>query len=602
MNNNRINTLIIAFVLIFTLLFLRLVYLQVVHQQKYTQQAIENAAKTVRDPAPRGIIYDRNGKVLVENQPFFSVHVLPYVLSVQPKAEQTRILRELGELLGEEIEYKVTALEPIIIKENISIATAIKIEEKRNNLPGVVVISRPARLYPFGSLAAHVLGYVGEIEAADLQTRKRSAYQLQSIVGKAGVEKKYDEQIRGVDGGKKIEVDVYGTPLRIIESLDPVPGEDVTLTLDIEMQKKVEDLIGQQEGAVVVMDANNGQVLAMASHPTYDPNVFISPQENWRWNDLKKKRFPFVNRALAIYPPGSVFKVITLTAALEEGLARSDEVINCKGYYQVNHRLAKCWLKGGHGPITVKEGLVWSCDVVFYELGKRLGPELLAKYAIAFGLGSQRGIDLPNEKLGTVPTKDWKNKYLKDDWYAGDSINYGIGQGFLEVTPLQMAVLYGSLANGDILQPYVVSMIKDKEGKVIYQGKKNVVAKAPIKPENLKILQQALREVVRRGTGVAVNVAGLPAAGKTGTAENPGKPHAWFVCYAPYDSALAEAEIVISVFIAHGEHGDRASAYVARDILKWYKANRLKKTYPEEKFEEQYVLHNGRKVPYRSLH
>lgn len=595
---DRVTSLVISFGLIFFLLFLRLAYLQIVNQPKYQQQAIENAAKTVRDPAPRGIIYDRYGHVLVENQPFFSVHVLPYVLSSLSKLERAKILSELSELLGEKVEYKVTATEPIIIKENIPLKTAIKIEEKSSDLPGVVVISRPDRLYPYNDLAAHVLGYVGEIEASELENLRRRGYQLQSTIGKDGVEKIYDSQIRGVDGGKKVEVDVYGTPLRILESLDPLPGGDMTLTIDLELQKIVESLLGQREGAVVVMNVNNGEVLALASHPNYDPNIFISPKENWRWQQLKRKKFPFVNRALAIYPPGSLFKVITLTAALEEGLTTPDEVMNCPGHYNVNGRIAKCWLKGGHGPVTVKEGLVWSCDIVFYELGKRLGPDLLAKYARAYGLGSRRGIDLPQEKKGTVPNKKWKERYLKESWYAGDSINYGIGQGFLEVTPLQMAVLYASLVRGEILQPYVVADIKDKSGKVIYQGEKKVLGKAPIKENNLEIIKEALRDVVKRGTGVAVNFAGVPAAGKTGTAENPGKPHAWFVCFAPY----SDPEIVVAAFIAHGEHGDKAPAYLARDVLKWYKANRLTATYPEEKFEGQYILHGDRKVPYRNLH
>jgi len=595
--NNKQKLLILIFVLIFALLFLRLAHLQIGEKGKFVKMAVENAAKTVPEPAPRGVIYDRYGKVIVENRPIFSVHILPYILSGKTKEEKNRILDILSVLLGEKIELQVSALEPIIIKDNIPLNVAIRIEEKGRDLPGVLVRSRPVRLYPEGSVAAHVVGHVGEIEEKELQKLKKKGYRLKDFIGKDGIEKIYDRQIRGFDGGEKIEVDVYGTPIRILESLDPVPGADVKLTIDLDLQKAVEKALSGYEGAVVVMDAKSGGILSMASHPNYDPNVFTDPLKNWQWTELKRKKHPFMNRALAIYSPGSVFKVVTLTAALEEGLAKPDEVMNCRGYYRINNRIAKCWLEGGHGAITVKEGLVWSCNVVFYELGKRLGPETLAKYARKYGLGSYTNIDLPQEKKGTVPDKAWKKKYLKEPWYEGDSINYGIGQGFLEVTPLQMAVLYGSIATGNILKPYLVAEIKDRKGEILYRGKKEVSAKLPFSAENLDLIKQSLRQVVDRGTGVAARVSGIPAAGKTGTAENPGKPHAWFICYAPYD----HPEIVISVFVAQGEHGDRAPAYVARDILKWYAENRLEAVYAKEPFEGQYILHGEKKVPYHTF-
>ncbi len=589
------NILAIFFSIIFVLFFLRLIHLQIAERNKFVELAMENAAKTVIEPAPRGIIYDRFGKVLVENRPVFSVHVLPYVLSSKSKQERERILGELGKILGEEVKFKVSATEPLIVKDNISLKTAIRVEERKRELEGVVVSSHPVRFYQYGSLASHMLGHVGEIEAFELERLKRKGYRLGDYVGKDGVEKIYDGLIRGIDGGKKIEVDVHGTPTRFLESLEPVSGSDMKLTIDLRLQQAVEETLAGKEGAAVVMDVRSGEILAMASYPNYDPNIFANPLENWKWKELNQEKHPFMNRALAIYPPGSIFKIITLTAALEEGLAKPDEVINCPGYYQVNNRTAKCWLEGGHGPVTVREGLVWSCDVVFYELGKRVGPDLLAKYARKYGLGSRTGIDLPQEKKGSIPTKAWKEKYLKEPWYDGDSINYGIGQGFVQVTPLQMASVYASIATGKIVKPYVVAEIIDKDGEVIYQGKPEVVGKVPLSENNLDLVRGALKEVVDRGTGVAVRFAGVPAAGKTGTAENPGKAHAWFACYAPED----DPEIVIAAFIAHGEHGDRASAYIARDILRWYKKYRLKKEYVIKPFQGQYILHGNIRVPYR---
>ncbi|MEE8638066.1 MAG: penicillin-binding protein 2 [Candidatus Margulisiibacteriota bacterium] len=593
----RNQILVFIFVVVFGLLYLRLIHLQIVERNRFSMLAIENAAKIVPDPAPRGVIYDRYGKVMVENRPIFAVRVLPYVLSGKSESERGRILNTLSRLLGERVDLKVSATEPIMVKDNIPLATAIRIEEKKRELEGVIVYSRPVRLYPYVNLASHLLGHIGEIEAEELERLRGQGYRLGDVVGKDGVEKIYDRQIRGRDGGKRVEVDVYGTPTRILESLDPVSGADMKLTIDLEMQQAAEKALGKQEGAVVVMDVRSGEILAIASYPNFDPNIFTDSRENWKWKRLERENHPFMNRALAIYPPGSIYKVITLAAALEEGKASADEIMDCPGYYKVyNDRIAKCWLEGGHGPVTVREGLVWSCDIVFYELGKRVGPDLLAKYSKKFGLGMRTGIDLPQEKRGFVPTSKWKEKNMKEPWYDGDSINYGIGQGWVQVTPLQMASVYGSIASGKIVKPYVVKEIKDRNGEVLYKGKPEVIGDVPLSLENLELVRSALRDVVLRATGVATRFTGIPAAGKTGTAENPGKAHAWFICYAPYD----DPEIVIASFVAEGEHGDRASAYVARDILKWYKINRVKRDFPPDGPFSQYIVQRGRiRVPYR---
>jgi len=579
---------------IFGLFYLRLLQLQIIEHNHLSAVASANAAKTVPDPAPRGVIYDRNNKVLVENWPIFSVRVTPDALRNKTPEEKQKMLDLLNQLLGEKIELKVSAAAPFIIKNNIPLQTAIRIEEQHDNLPGVVVTSLPLRLAPHGKLASHLLGYIGEIGAQDLARLRERGYGLGDLIGKDGVEKNYDEMIRGIDGGKRVEVDARGTPLRILESLEPVPGPDVWLTIDLELQQAAEKALGNQEGAVVVLDVKTGQVLALVSAPDYDPNVFTDPKRKSGFRELRNLHHPFVNRALAVYPPGSIFKVVTLAAALSEHKVSTTEIFDCHGYYKVNKRIAKCWLESGHGPITAQEGLVWSCDFVFYELGRRLGPDLLAKYAAKFGFGERTGIDLPQEKKGTIPTSAWKEQYFKEPWYEGDSINYGIGQGWVQVTPLQMAAAYAAIATGKLMKPYVVSQIKGRDGKIIYQAKEEERRPLDIAPEYLNLIRDALYNVISRATGVAVRAAEVPAAGKTGTAQTPGLPHAWFVCYAPYD----DPQISIAAFVAHGAHGDRASAYIARDLLKWYRENRLKKTYPPMP-KEQYILHNGRfKTPY----
>ncbi|MFA5114309.1 MAG: penicillin-binding protein 2 [Candidatus Margulisiibacteriota bacterium] len=571
MPTGKWHPLALAFGLIFILLVGRLLQLQVIEGDKYRKIADENAARNIPAPAARGVIYDRSGAVLVENRPVFSVQVMPQLLASKDQAKKQAVLAKLGALLGEKLELKVTSDKPIIIKDNIKPETACRIEENKQALEGVVVSVRPVRFYPYGELAAHLLGYVGEIESAELNRLKAEGYRLGDWLGKDGVEREYDRLIRGRDGGKKIEVDVYGTPTRLLEVSDPVPGADVKLTIDLELQQAAEEALRGRVGAVVVLDPRSGEVLALASRPGYDPNIFLEPIGQARWRQLSGGRQPFMNRALAIYPPGSTFKVVTLTAALQEGLVKPQETFYCPGYYRVNNRIARCWKASGHGRLTAIEGLTQSCDVVFYQLGQRLGPDRLADYARRYGLGERSGIDLPQEKKGLVPDSAWKKQVWGEQWYEGDSLNYGIGQGFLQVTPLQMALIYGEVATGKRLRPYVVSQIVDRQGEVLHRAEPVEEGTVPLVPVNLALVRKALEAVVDRATGIAVKIPGLKAAGKTGTAENPGLPHAWFVCYAPVD----DPQIAIAAFVEHGEHGDRSAAYVARDILTWYRDNRI---------------------------
>jgi len=564
--NKRNQILFVVAALVFAILLLRLAQLQMVEGNKYHRLAVENAAKTIPAPAPRGVIFDRNGSVMVENQPVFAVEVLPQLLSGDP-AKREKVLAKLSSLLGERIEFKLSAHQPIIVRDKIDLPTAIRIEEARQQLDGVIVTSRPIRFYPYDHAAAHLLGYVGEIEARELENLQERGYHRGDLVGKDGIEKIYDHLIRGVDGGKQVEVNVKGEPVRLLASLDPVPGANVKLTIDLPFQQAAEKALASYIGAVVVLDPNSGEILAMASHPDYDPNLFVGPLNISKWESLAQGRHPFINRALAIYPSGSIFKVVTLTAALEEGLTRPTESFYCPGYYKINNRIAKCWKESGHGHITAEEGLVQSCDVVFYELGRRLGADRLARYARLFGLGEKTAVDLPQEKRGLVPTEEWKRKYLGEAWYDGDSINYGIGQGFLQATPLQMAAVYAAVATGKRVRPFVVSEITKRDGEVLYQPAAADLGPLPFKKENLDVVRRALMAVVSRATGRAAQVEGLAVAGKTGTAQTPGLPHAWFLCYAP----AADPKIVIAAFVEHGEHGDRSAAYVAHSILAWYK-------------------------------
>lgn len=566
----------------------RLWQLQLLEGGTYRRLSDENTERTIPIQAPRGIIYDRNGKVIVSNRAIFYAYLLPKLLD-SPSLDN--LLMRISPLLGikkDDVLKKLTSSEPAMIKKNLPLSVVTKLEENRDEYPGIVVRAQPIRRYPNGRLGVHLLGYVGEVTKEELKDLGSLGYELGDLIGKDGVESSYDAYLRGSDGGQLVEVDVYGKPIRTKKSLDPIPGKDIYLTIDLDLQKVVEQSLKGKEGAVVVMDPRDGEILAMASFPDYDSNIFAEPMEKAQWEKLDKGEHPFMNRALSLYPPGSTFKAVTLSGALMEGSARLSEVIDCKGVFKLGNRIAKDWKEGGHGEVNILEALVWSCDVTFYELGLREGVDTLSKYARDYGLNSKTGVDLPGEAQGLIPTSGWKKETLGEDWVKGDSINMAIGQGFIWVTPIEMANLYAGIAVGKRYKPYIVSHVVDRDGTTVYSAEARELGGIPISGTNLELLRKALRAVVIRGTGVAAKVEGIPSAGKTGTAENPGKAHAWFICYAPFD----KPEIVVASFIAHGEHGDRVTAYIARDVLSWYKKNRLKHVYEEPDFNwNQYTKH-----------
>lgn len=573
---NQTRFFITLLFMIFIVLFGRLWQLQILEYSTYKDLSRENTTRTIPSLAPRGIIYDRFSRVLVANRAIFSIYIFPSNIE---KDILTKVLSDVSRIVGVPTakilnkieENKLRPFEPVLIKDNLTIKTVTAIEERRHKLPGVVINVRPVRYYPNKNLAAHVLGYVGEITKDELSDLREQGYQLKDMIGKEGIEKSYDKYLRGVDGGQELEIDVYGRPVRTVGALESIPGADMKLTLDLELQKIVEKNLEGKYGAVVVMDPRSGEILAMASRPTYDPAIFTGPLDKWEWDRMDRAGHPFLNRALSTYPPGSTFKVVNLSATLQERTEKLNEIIECNGVFRLGNRIAKCWKEKGHGKLNILEGLVQSCDIVFYELGLKNGPGILSKYAKDYGLGSRTGIDLPGELAGLVPTEDWKQRVYKDVWVKGDSINYGIGQGFLTVTPVQMANVYGTIAASKRYVPHIGLSVNSRNGQEIFKYKVQELGSIPLSNSNAEVLRETMREVIKRGTGIAAEVRGIPAAGKTGTAENPGKAHAWFMCYAPYE----RPEIVIISFVEHGEHGDRISAYIAREILEWYRDNRL---------------------------
>jgi len=545
--------------------------------------------------APRGKILDREGRVLASNRPAFCVSLLHMgVENLDVTADRLApILGTTPEAIKERVEARMGRYyEPVPIETDIDERTYTLIEERRLELPGVVVETRPARLYPGGSLAAHVLGYLGEISDAELETLREQGYRPGDVIGKTGIEKVYDPYLRGQPGIRHVEVDYLGRPVRVLGSNDPQPGNDVVLTIDSELQRVAEEALAERmeelhnlpsnprknarAGAAVAIDPRTGEILAMASYPAFDPNLFVGGIDPSAWRALETNELdPMNNRAvLGEYAPGSAFKMVTLTAALERGVVSKDEVFDTNGgVYWVIPKT--CWKAGGHGVIDLTQALAKSCNVVFYELGRRAGIDAISRYAREFGLGSKTGLrDLPQEKAGLVPSREWKEEHYKRDphWWLAETLDAAIGQGFHQYTPLQLANYVASIANGGTLyRPYLVRKVVSPQGQVICEFEPQEIGRVHVQPETMQFVRNAMRQVMLPGGTAYTPFADfpIPVAGKTGTAEkgDPSKdPDGWFLAFAPYDNPT----IAVVVLVEQGGGGSLAAAPVARRMFEAY--------------------------------
>lgn len=554
------------------ILFIRLFSLQIIKKGELYRLSEANRIQLFFDPAPRGIIYDRNGKVIVENIGSFSVLFSPTNLTWE---ETEEILKRLSEILN--LDYhsmlaKVRSsirqpLNSILLAENVPRPKVFRLAEEKVNLPGVNIEIQPKRHYLHRSFASHLLGHLGEIGPKELRALSRAGYRLGDIIGKSGVEKIYDNSLRGRSGGRQVEMDASGRQLRIISSVLPEEGDSLILTLDERIQKLCEDSLKGKAGAICAINPGNGEVLALVSKPDFDPNLFTERLTPTRTQELfTDPGFPMFNRAIqSQYAPGSLFKIITAIAGLEEGVISVDETMGCRGSLPIGDREFKCWKEKGHGRLDIVQAIAKSCDVFFYQLGLRVGGEKLAKYARMLGLAEKIGISLPSEAKGLVPDSAWKKINFAEQWYSGDTANMSIGQGYLEVSPLQMASLISMVANGGVIyKPLIVEKIIDGEGNVIKTFQPKVMEKVKISSGTISVVRRGLREAVLSGTSQVVKFKRLSVAGKTGTAENPhGEDHAWFICYAPEEAPI----IALAVLVEHGGHGASAAAPLARQIL-----------------------------------
>jgi len=574
---------------VFGLTLVRLWRLQVSEGEQYRSLSENNRIRLKRVRATRGVILDRHRQIVVDNRPSFDLVLVP-----EDAQDVPRTLAVLTRLLGPEVgdlEAPVAAarnrppFEGIVLVRDLDWESTVKIETHQFELPGVSVQVGPRRTYPYGEMAAHLLGYVGEVNPRELQDR--SGYHLGDLIGKAGVERYWEDYLRGVDGGQQVEVDALGRKLRVLSEVPETPGNNLVLTIDRELQRAAERALAGREGALVAIDPRSGEVLAMVSRPAYDPNIFARGIRRDEWRALTEDPLrPMGSRAIqGTYPPGSTFKIIMAAAALEEGVITPFTRIHCGGGLFFGNRVFRCWRRGGHGSVNVHDALVRSCDVFFYQVGQRLGVDTIAEYSRRFGLGAPTGLGFAHEAEGIIPSQDWKRERFGEPWYPGETLSVAIGQGYVTTTPLQMANAVAALANGGtVYRPRVVQRAETPDGTVAHEAPSAVLAELGLKKTTILQIRDALFGVVNAagGTGTKARLPEVEVGGKTGTSQvtrlGPKQPdprkiprrfrdHAWFVAFAP----VASPEIAVAVLVEHaGEGGGRVAAPIAQAVLARY--------------------------------
>lgn len=562
-------------VLVIAVLIGRAAYLQIYQGEYYAGLADGNRIRIVPSMAPRGTFYDRNGELLVTNRPGFSVSLLPLTAPISDD-----VIARLSDLLKvptDEIKTKIaghSGFNPIRIKTDVTPDIVSIIEEQKSQYPGVVIEVTPIRDYILKQEGAHTFGYVSEINDTELEKMKDEGYKSGDIIGKFGIEKIYDKELRGENGGQQVEVDVSGKPVQILGRKEPVPGDDLELTIDINLQQAAEKAVDEQltqigahAAAAVVMNPQTGEILAMVSRPAFDPNLFAHGISSKDWNQLNNNPYhPMDNKTITgEYPPGSTFKIVTGTAALTEGVVTPDEQIFDSGHHWI---IPKGNADGeALGWLNFRSALAHSDNVYFYEMGNRLGIDRLEKYARMFGLGAKTGIDLPYEASGLVANRRYKEKNFDDgEWYLSETFDAAIGQGFNLVTPLQAAMVMGEIAaDGKRYKPHVVNRIIAPDGSVVKDFQPELLSQLDVPEEDIKLVQDGLHDVTKYGTA-ASSFRGFTVdiAGKTGTAENSqGRDHGWFVAYGPFDNP----NVVVAVIVENGGYGSQSAVPIGRKIL-----------------------------------
>lgn len=559
---------VIGIIVFILLIFLAagLFYLQVIRGPLYQDLSARNRIRLAPIEGVRGRIFDRRGTLLVNNRIAFNVAVIPQELKEKEIVfgALSKKLKISEEKLHASLKNNFVApFLPVKIAFDIGSKNAIMLEEERLDLPGVVIEAVPQRDYIYGKMGSHIFGYLGKINSRELARLKSYGYTTNDLIGKAGIEKFYDNYLKGRHGGMQVEVNNRGRQVGILGIREPAMGKDLSLTIDLRLQEFIEEIMQDARGAVCVVDPADGQVLSLVSTPSFDPNLFVSEGSSNKIRELfKRSDYPMLNRLIGCeYPPGSVFKVVTASAGLEKKKISPERELFCDGDYTLGNKTFKCWKKKGHGGQVIREAIKNSCNVFFYQLGRSIGPDDIAAFANRFGFGRPTTVDLPDEASGLVPNKMWKLLRKREQWYKGETLNYAIGQGYLLVTPIQILRMVSAVANGGyLIKPYLVKRIEDVDISQIEKKYLN------ISEETLKIVGDGLRKVVsdQRGTGRKAAVDGVVVAGKTGTAQtSTDKTHAWFTGYAPADDPKA----ALVVFLEYGGKGGLGASKTAGQIF-----------------------------------
>lgn len=586
--NRRVVIFGICFGIILLGLFIRLWNLQVIQGAKFRALSEDNRIAYRLVQSPRGMVLDSQGELLADNRASFNIYLIRE--NVKNLKQTIRLLAEITEQPFGELHERTrnaNPFRPFLIKADISRKTMAFLEEHKPDYPGVFVQVTPLRQYPSKEQASHVLGYMGEVSNRQLQRLKNQDYRQGDLLGQYGVEQTQEKFLRGQNGFKQVEVDAYGRELRVVRPFVEKPGNNVFLTIDMELQKRAEKLFEAHEGSIVILDPSDGAILAMVSKPSFNPNFFARGIDAKDWKSLMQDPLkPLENRAIrGQYPPGSIFKIVMGFAILNEKIVRADEKIRCHGSFPFGKRIFQDWKKEGHGPIDFVQSLAQSCDVYYYTNGQKLGIKKIAHYARLFGLGSPTGFGAA-EKGGLVPSDAWKRRRFKERWYEGETISVSIGQGFNLITPMQAANLIATVANGGYLwKPYLVEKVLNPAGRTLFESKPRLIRKIPIPRKIFRKIREGLKEAVhgKRGTAKKARVPDIFVAGKTGTAQTVDlkytgrkrKPeelprkfrdHGWFVAFAPYENPT----IAIAIL---GENTGRPGSFFApyaKELISFY--------------------------------
>jgi penicillin-binding protein 2 len=599
--------------ILFAIILARLWYLQIFEGKTLYRYSIENRLRKEIVPAPRGMVFSRNNHLLIHNIPRFDAIVTPQYLR-----NKKETIEKLAQILSMESD-KIYALlkknvtqasyRPIVVKKNLSRQEVAIIETENFKMPGISVQSVISREYTQEDIGAHLLGYISEISSTQLpkyRERDEFNYKLGDFIGHFGVEEEFDSEIRGEDGIRYVEVDAQGrmkrqlsstSMFRDIENKPEVPGRNIRLTIDKDLQEAAYKALEGKTGSAVAVDVNTGEILAMVSRPSYNPSLFSKGITNDLWEEITSdERNPLRDRTVQEhYPPGSTFKTFTAIAALEEGIVDENTEVHCPGYFYLGKRKVHCWREHGHGKVDIYKAIRESCDVYFYKIATKMDIDVLAKYARMFGYGRKTGITLPRETTGLIPTKEWKMKRNGQEWHLGETLSCVIGQSYILATPLQLAMSYAGIANGGkLFKPNIIKEVFSNSGEIHSNESAAVFEKINVSPKTLKLVQEGLSQVVNNPKGTAwwYRGKGNNMAGKTGTVqvvrssadkiyqkceekEYKLRHHGLFAAYAPVDNP----KIAIGVVVEHGCHGSSAASPVAREIVSAY----LDKYYPEDK-------------------